>query len=142
MYNTLIHMHACTHAQWFSNYLHDKKQRVVLPGDTSNWSAIRAGVPQGSILGPLLFIIYINEIVEDIHSSIRLFADDTSLYIIVDDPSESAITLNSDLQKIQKWASEGLVTFNPAKSEALLLSMKINKPYHSPLFFNNEQFRK
>ena len=85
--------------QWFSNYLHDRKQRVVLPGATSDWSTIRAGDPHGSILGPLLFLIYINDIVEDIHSSVRLFADDTSLYIIVDDPTESAITLNSDLQK-------------------------------------------
>lgn len=125
--------------QWFSNYLHDRKQRVVLPGATSDWSTVRAGVPQGSILGPLLFLIYINDIVEDIHSSIRLFADDTSLYSIIDDPAESAITLNSDLQKIQKGASEWLVTFNPAKSEALLLSRKINKPYHPPLFFINEQ---
>ena len=85
--------------QWFSSYLHDRKQRVVLPGATSDRLNIRAGVPQGSILGPLLFLIYINDIVEDIHSSIRLFADDTSLYIIVDDRTESAVTLNSDLQK-------------------------------------------
>ena len=128
--------------QWFSNYLHDRKQRVVLPGATSDWSTSRAGVPQGSILCPLLFLIYINDIAEDIHSSIRLFADDRSLHIIADDPTETAITLNSDLQKIQKWASEWLVTFIPAKSEALLLSRKINKPYHPPLFFNNEQIQK
>ena len=83
--------------QWFSNYLHDRRQRVVLPEATSDWSTIRAGVPQGSILDPLLFLIYINDIIEDIHSSIRPFADDTSLYIIVDDPTASAITLNSDL---------------------------------------------
>ena len=127
--------------QWFSNYLHGRKQRVVLPGATFDWSTIRAGVPQGSILGPLLFLIYIYDIVEDILSSIGLFADDTSLYIIVDDPKESAITLNSDLQKIQKWASEWLVTLNPAKSEALLHSRKINKPYHPLLFFNNEQIQ-
>ena len=74
---------------WFRDYLAGRKQRVVLPGAASSWKLmkhIKAGVPQGSILGPLLFLIYINDIVEDIHSCNRLFADDTSLYFIVDNP--------------------------------------------------------
>ena len=75
---------------WFSDYLNDRKQRVVLPCASSSWASVKAGVPQGSILGPLLFLLYINDIVEDIDSSIRLFADDTSLYIIVDDPIHAA----------------------------------------------------
>ena len=78
--------------RWFTDYLliDKRKQRVVLPGTASSWTSIKAGVPQGSILGPLLFLVYINDIVENIHSSIRLFADDTSLFIIVDDPIDSA----------------------------------------------------
>ena len=121
---------------WFSHYLQDRKQRVVLPGASSNWSSVQAGVPQGSILGPLLFLLYINDIVEDIHSSIRLFADDTSLYIIVEDPLDAAVTLNSDLSKIHRWASQWLVTFNPSKSESLLFSRKVNYLYHPPLTMN------
>ena len=74
---------------WLTDYLDNRKQRVVLPGGISDWTDIKAGVPQGSILGPLLFLLYINDIVEDIHSSIRLFADDTSLCIIVDNRSSS-----------------------------------------------------
>ena len=71
---------------WFSIYLDDRKQRVVLTGASSSWTSVKAGVLQGSILGPILFLLYINVIVVDINSSIRLFADDTSLYIIFEDP--------------------------------------------------------
>ena len=72
--------------QWLASYLSYRKQRVVIPGACSELVAITAGVPQDSILGPLLFLIYINDIVEDIHSHIRLFADDTSLHLIVNEP--------------------------------------------------------
>ncbi|MEW8247643.1 MAG: reverse transcriptase family protein, partial [Candidatus Thiodiazotropha endolucinida] len=123
---------------WFSNYLSDRKQRVVLPKDKSEWISISAGVPQGSILGPLLFLVYINDIVLDIDSTIRLFADDTSLYMIVDNPLHTAITLNQDLAKISTWADKWLVTFNTQKTESLLISRKINKPIHPPIVMNND----
>ena len=71
---------------WFKSYLFDRRQLVVLPGATSNGTFIHAGVLQGSILGPLLFLLYINDIVSEIGSNIRLFADDTSLFIVVDNP--------------------------------------------------------
>ena len=99
---------------WFSDYLSNRKRRVVLPGTCSDWSAILAGVPQGSILGPLLFLIYINDIVKDIDTNVRLFADDTSLYIIMDTPVNAAQKLNADLSKIHNWAIRWLVTFNPS----------------------------
>ena len=71
--------------QWFSSYLIGRKQRVVVfDGQASDWAPVEVYVPQGSILGPLLFLIYINDIVRNIGASIRLFADDTSLYIVVD----------------------------------------------------------
>ena len=89
-----------------------------------------------SILGPLLFLLYINVIVEDINSSIRLLADDTSLYIIVDDPIQAAEQLNLDPAKIHHLADKWLVTFNPGKLESILLSRKHNKPHHPPVLLN------
>ena len=88
---------------WFTNYLTGRKQRVVMSGVQSAWNFITAGVPQGSILGPLLFLLFINDIVHDIGSSIRLFADDTSLYIISEDPIIAVELLNADLEKIEEW---------------------------------------
>ena len=61
---------------WFQSYLDGQVQRVALEGTFSNYKTVKAGVPQGSILGPLLFLIFINDIVEEIGSNIRLFADD------------------------------------------------------------------
>ena len=89
-------------------------------------------------MGPLLFLIYINDIVVDVHSTVRLFADDTSLYLIVDNPIESARRLNSDLDRMYQWAERWLVKFNAQKSEALLISRKVNKLVHPPLTMNKE----
>ena len=87
----------------------------------------------------MLFLLYINDIVTDIGLNIRLFADDTSLYMIVDSPNTAAEIINSDLLKISNWARAWLVDFNAAKNEALLLSRKINRPLHPPLYMHNQQ---
>ena len=128
-----------TALKWFQSYLSNRKQRVVLPGVLSDWKSIKAGVPQGSILGPLLFLIFINDIVSDINSNIRLFADDTTLYIIVENPQSAAIVLNADMQKIDSWVDMWLVKFNPSKSESFIVSRKLNKPYHPPIYMGNTQ---
>ena len=88
--------------QWFSSYLSGRKQRIIIPGASSDWANFQAGVPQGSILGPLLFLLYINDIVVNIKANVRLFADDTSLYLIIEDPNETATILDNDLETIHK----------------------------------------
>ena len=96
--------------RWFENYLQNRCQRVVIPGATSDWNYIRTVVSQESIVGPLLFLysyLYINDIVKDIGSNIRLFADDTSSYIIVENPEVAADILNTDLAKMSAWAKPG-----------------------------------
>ena len=113
---------------WFTNYLSDRYQRVCMNNATSSWKKINAGVPQGSILGPLLFIIFINDIVNDMNSSIRLFADDTCIFEIVDDPDASAATLNDDLKKILDWAKTWLVLFNALKTEVQKKRIKLFHP--------------
>ena len=119
---------------WIKNYLTDRKQRVVIESALSKWRTIKVRVPRGSILGPLFFI---NDIVTEIHSSIKLFADDTSLYIIVDNPRESAIMLNNDVATIHAWSTKWLVNFNPQKTETMTITRKINKPFHLLLIMNN-----
>ena len=103
---------------YFIDYLSNRKQWVTFSCVKSYLNSLKAGVPQGSILGPLLFLLYINDIVKDICSNIHLFTDDTSLYIVVEDPTLAAELLNSDLKSGtvgQKW----LVSINPFKTESL-----------------------
>ena len=80
---------------------------------------------------------FINDIVTEIQSNIRLFADDTSLYIVVHDPIATAETLNSDLEFIHRWSKLWLVTFNPSKTETMTFSRKHNKPIHPNLYFDD-----
>ena len=82
---------------------------MVINCSNSDWLSINAGVPQVSILALLLFKIVINDIVQDIDAQIKLFADDTNLYLVVDDPIETAKTLNGDLDKIHIWSEKWLV---------------------------------
>ena len=83
--------------------------------------------------------MYINDIVVDNDSHIRLFTDDTSFFIIVDDSTTAAGCLNCDSVKFSRWATTWLVTFNPTKSESFLLSRKGNRPVHPPLYMQNVQ---
>ena len=122
---------------WIISYLSNRKQRVVYANSTSSLRNIQAGVPQGSILGPLFFIAYINDIVYAVNSNIRLFADDTSLYIIVEDPITASTTLNNDLASIHSWSQSWLVSFNPEKTESIIFSRKRRKPQHPPLIMNS-----
>ena len=126
--------------KWLQSYLNNRQQRVVICGSSSQWGAIPAGVPQGSHLGPLLFIIYINDITEKIRSNIKLFADDTSLYVTIDGDAEDATAqLNDDLLQVSQWAENWLVKFNAAKSKALKVTLKKKNTQNLdlPLSLNN-----
>ena len=120
---------------WFKNYLSDRHQRVVLEGEQSAWGSINAGVPQGSVLGPLLFLVYINDITSVVNSNIRLFADDTTIFVEVDNPDVAAATLNSDLRNMSSWAKRWLIKFSPPKTQSMIISNK-HEVQHPPLFLD------
>ena len=78
------------------SFLMDRKQRTVLNGQSSNWGDISAGVPQGFILGPLFFLVYINDPTADLKCNVKLFADDTSLFTVVEDSNTAADDMNHE----------------------------------------------
>ena len=94
-------------------YLENREQRVFLNGLKSECRKIMPGIPQGSVLGPLLFLIYINDLPDRITSLCKIFADDTSLFSKVYDLHKSASNLNDDLEKISYWAYQWKMQFNP-----------------------------
>ena len=130
---------------FFANYLSNRRQRVVLNGKSSDWAPILSGVPQGSVLGPLLFLIFINDLEAGIKSKVKFFADDTSLYSIVKDPEVSARELNHDLELINNWAKQWKMSFNPdptKPAEEILFSQKRRPTAHPPLYFNGVEVKR
>jgi hypothetical protein len=109
---------------WIKDYLTNRTIRVVINGQSAPWAETNAGVPQGSILGPLLFLVYINDVVDNVESDINLFADDTSLMNIIDQIHESYETVNSDLQILSDWADQWLVKYNATKTVSLFISRR------------------
>ena len=119
-------------------YLSERKQRVVLNGQESSWKPLSSGVPQGSVLGPLLFLIYINDLTQNISSTMKLFADDSSLFIKVNDIKQAHLSLATDLKTIENWASTWKMKFNPditKQAVEIVFSSKYKKPTHPPLNF-------
>ena len=122
----------------FEDYLHGRKQRVVLNGFNSDYSPIEAGVPQGSVLGPLLFLVYINDLERNIKSNVNFFADDTMLFPLVKDPVTSANDLNHDLNMIYQWAHQWKMEFNPdttKQATEILFSCKTKECQSSAVNF-------
>ena len=99
------------------------------------WINVNAGVPKGLIIGPLFFLIYINDLADELLSNIKLFADDSSLFSVVHNRESSAAEINSDLAKISHWAHQRKMSFNPDPSKQALetiFSRKVNKDSHPP----------
>jgi len=110
-------------SEWIKDFLFGRTQRVVVDGFSSSTKQVLSGVPQGSVLGPYLFLFYINDISQDLHSTVRLFADDTMIYLTVSNERDAGL-LQQDLNTLSQWADTWMMEFHPQKCEFISITRK------------------
>ena len=123
------------------SYMTDRQQQTLANGLLSKPQQLKCGVPQGSILGPLLFLVYINDLDQlKFHAKISLYADDTVLYISGASPQDLIQKLQEDLNKVENWCKRNHLTINAKKTKVVILgtSKQMCKYKPRPLILNNE----
>ena len=130
---------------WFQSYLFNRQQVVFISGSSLELMSIKCGVPQGSTLRPLLFLLYINDLNSVFNKAITIhFADDTQLSYVSKKLSTIESVMNCELKKLTEWFKSNELSFNPGKSELVIfhsktkkeldeITIKINKSKHSPV---------
>lgn len=106
---------------WIKRFLTNRKQRVHIKGTYSDWTEVLSGVPQGSVLGPVLFILFINDLPMSVNSNVYLFADDNKIFRKIESQQDQMI-LHEDLNKLQRWSEVSLLPFHPGKCKHLQIS--------------------
>ena len=125
-------------SSWIESCLTNRSQSVVCEGKRSNRAQVTSGVPQGTVLGPLLFLLHVNDLPNNLKSSIRLFADDALLYGIVSSDVDGD-QLQEDLKKLEVWQNKWQMSFNPAKCKTICLSTKkVPPPQRKSVFCGDE----
>ena len=117
---------------WIKDFLDNRTQSVILNGTNSDNIAVSSGVPQGSVLGPILFLAYINDLPEQVRSRVRLFADDTAMYLALDKQADSEI-LQKDLEILENWEKLWDMSFNPSKCQVIHVTRRktpLQTKYH------------
>ena len=105
--------------RWIESFLSSRTQTIVLDGTRSYEGEVVSGIPQGSVLGPCLFLYYINDLPDGLTSTTRLFADDTIIYVTVSSTSH-AEALQADLDRLAAWEAKWLMEFHPVKCQVLV----------------------
>ena len=123
---------------WISSFVANRSQSVVVNGSSSAKSNVLSGVPQGTVLGPIFFIIFINDIVKCVDSKIRLFADDCVCYRVIRSVKD-CLTLQKDIDKLGKWARDWGMRFQPSKCNMIRFSKKKTTQYSFPIFVRRIQ---
>ena len=105
---------------WIEKWLTHRRQRVIVDGEISNWKSVLSGVPQGSVLGPILFLIYINDLEDDISSKVLKFADNTKVFRKVTNDTDKQ-SLQDDLDKLVKWSEKWQMLFHFGKCKCIYI---------------------
>ena len=109
-------------SRWIKSFLLGRKQRVIVNGEKSEWKDVTSGIPQGSVLGPILFVLYINDMpdVTSIGTDTYLFADDTKAFRGIYKQSDCA-NLQTDMHELQEWSDKWFLRFHPEKCKAMII---------------------
>lgn len=130
---------------WMREYLFNRTQKTKYDGKTSSPREVNYGVPQGTVLGPSLFVLYINDIVSVVEKcKIQLFADDTLLYCVGSDVKSVVDTLNSELKYIENWLNNNSLKVNTDKSNVMLITSRyssLSTENHAGVLFNNSRIK-
>ena len=121
--------------EWLSDFLLERYQPVVLEGESANWTKVSSGVPPGSIVQPIVFLLYVNDIPENLSCASEMFADDTLLFNS-GNPSDVSSPIQDSLSQISDWCNEWLLRINPVKCE----SMRITRSGSSNTLLLQHQF--
>ena len=122
-----IGIRGAVHA-WISSFLSNRRQRVILRNGTSKWARVTSGVPQGSILGPVLFLLYVNDLPDTVTATAKMFADDTKVYRRIQTRSDCQ-ELQNDLNRLAAWSKQWLLNFNATKCVALRIRNAVKYVY-------------
>ena len=104
--------------EWIEHYLKGRTQKVSVNGTTSTWHPVTSGIPQGSVIGPLLFVIFINDLPDIVESTVYLFADDTKIFNLINTREDKEI-LQRDLDRLTQWSNTWLLRFHPEKCKKM-----------------------